>query len=202
MKDVLFKDLNSEKQIAMGEVYAPDLVDAHGDFMTAEEIEKMAYGFMKSMNLDQVDVGHDNELYGCHVVESFIARKEDNIFIEGAWVVAIHIPDVELWGKLKSGEISGFSMESLAVKKDSTIEFNCPVSLTGSTEKSEDGHVHKYTVFIDEDGNFAGGTTSIVNGHKHDILSGTTTEESADHIHKYCFVDVILELEDNGEEED
>lgn len=196
------KKVEGRKQVLGAEVYAPDIPDAHGDYMTAEEIEKMAYGFMKSMNLDQVDVGHDNELYGCHVVESFIARKGDPTFIEGAWVVYIHVPDPELWAKVESGEIGGLSMESFALRKESSIEMHCPVSLIGTTEKADDGHVHKYTVFINEDGEFAGGTTDVVNGHKHDILSGTKTEIAQDHSHKYCYIDVILELEGNYEQEE
>jgi len=93
-------------------------------------------------------------------------------------------------------------MEALAIKKDSSIEMQCPVSLIGKTEKADDGHIHKYTVFINEDGKFAGGTTDVVNEHKHDILSGTTTEQSAGHMHKFCFIDIILELEVSDEEED
>ena len=201
MRITKIRKIEGKKQIIGAEVYAPDMTDAHGDFMTAEEIEKMAYGFMKDMRLDQVDVGHDNELYGCHLVESFIARKCDDLFIPGAWVVYIHVPDKELWAKIENGEINGLSMEALAIKKESHLELNCPVMVAGRTEKSDDGHSHHYNVFIDEEGNFAGGSTDIVNDHKQDILSGTLTEEENDHVHKYSFVEIILELE-NGEEED
>lgn len=188
--------IEGKKQILGAEVYAPDITDAHGDFMTAEEIEKMAYGFMKDMKLDQIDVGHDNQLYGCHLVESFIARKCDDTFIPGSWVVYIHVPDKELWAKIENGEINGLSMEALALKKESFIEMHCPVLLTGKVEKTEDGHSHQYSVFINEEGNFAGGSTDTVNGHSHVIKSGTTTEMEEDHNHKFSFIEAILELDE------
>ncbi len=203
MHVVDIKKIDHEKQICFAEVYAPDITDSHGDFMNAEEIEKMAYGFMKNMRLDQVDVGHDNVLHGSHVVESFIAREDDSIFIAGAWVVGIHVADSEVWSRIKSGELNGFSMEALALKKESSIMMKCPVSLTGETDvEGDDGHTHHYTVFVDEDGKFAGGSTSIVNGHKHDIMTGTITEDTNDHVHKYSFVETILELGNDGDEED
>lgn len=198
---VEIKKTVDEKQIAMAEVYVPDVPDAHGDFMTALEIEKMAYDFMRNKRLDMVDVEHDNQDYGCYIVESFIARKSDDTFVEGAWVVGIHIPDEGLWDRVKSGELNGFSMEALAIRKESDVEMVCPVMLNGQTDKAEDGHFHHYAVFIDEDGNFAGGSTSVVNGHKHDILTGTVTEEQEEHAHKYNVVQAILELGDEGEEE-
>ena len=36
------------KQIVYAEVYAPNVLDTHGDYMTAETIEKMAHDFLKA----------------------------------------------------------------------------------------------------------------------------------------------------------
>lgn len=195
------KKTKDEEQIVMGEVYAPDITDAHGDFMTAPEIKKMAYDFMANQRLHKIDMQHDNQETGSFIVESFIARKGDETFIEGAWVVGVHIPDQKIWKMIKSNELNGFSMEALAFKKENDIEMICPLQLTGRTEKSEDGHTHTYTIFIDEDGNFNGGTTNLVNNHKHDIITGTTTEEEEGHTHKYNYVDMLVELRENEEED-
>lgn len=195
------KKIDNDRQIVVGEVYAPDITDAHGDFMTAQEIEKTAYDFMANHRLHKIDMQHDNEETGSFVVESFIARKGDETFIEGAWVVAVHIPDKKVWDMVKNGELNGFSMEALALKKQSTIEMHCPLQLTGETDSGgEDDHTHRYTIFIDEGGKFNGGTTNLVNNHKHDIITGTTTEDTNEHVHKYNFVDMIAELGEDEEE--
>lgn len=188
-----------EKQILWAEVYAPDIVDTHGDFMKAEEIEKMAYDFARKGRLDQIDVQHDNNLYGCCIVETFIARSDDSIFIPGSWVVAIHVPDESLWSKVKSGEINGLSMEAMCLRKnDVELEFVCPVVFQGICEKAEDGHEHTYTFMIDDAGNFAGGFTDTVNGHSHEIKRSTVTETADDHNHRYSVVEKVIEL--NGKQ--
>ena len=48
-----------------------------GDYMSREEIKKMAYGFMKKSALSQIDTNHNQQPNGCYVVESFIARDDE-----------------------------------------------------------------------------------------------------------------------------
>lgn len=43
----LIAKAEDEKKLVYGVVYEPDIADAHGDFMTAEEIQKAAHGFLK-----------------------------------------------------------------------------------------------------------------------------------------------------------
>lgn len=187
-----------ELQILWAEVYIPDVPDAHNDTMTAEEIRKMAYDFMINMRNDQVDVQHDNKLYGCFVVENFIARESDDMFIEGSWVVAIWVPDKDLWGKIKDGELNGLSMEVLARRSPSEMDFNFPALYQGQTDEV-DGHTHKYEVYFDKDGTLVGGKTDThidENGksHYHVIKGGTITETAEDHHHRYAIIDAIVEL--------
>ena len=56
---VNFSKFDEEKQLAYGEVYMPMIPDSQGDFMTSEEIEKMAHGFMMDGLLRGVDTQHD-----------------------------------------------------------------------------------------------------------------------------------------------
>lgn len=196
-KSIAVKKSVAEKQILFAEVYAPNITDSHGDWMNAEEIEKMAYNFARHGRLNKVDMNHDNNLYGCCIVETFIARADDPIFIPGSWVVGIHVPDPTIWAKVKSGELNGLSMECLCLKKSVDVEIHCPAILQGVCEKSQgDDHTHDFTVHVDENGEFAGGFTSVVNGHSHQILSGSVTEEAAGHTHRYCFADKVTELND------
>lgn len=185
----------------MGAVYIPDVPDAHNHMMTAEEIRKMAYDFSKSNKLGKVDVMHDNETYGCFVVETFLSRKGDPDFdVEGTWVAAVHIPDPLLWGLVEKGELNGFSMEVLARGDDVDMEITLPAVLVGPTFKSDDGHQHSFEVAYDDKGTFIGGRTDAVADssgivHYHVIKRGTATEKSSGHSHRFSHVDGLLVAE-------
>lgn len=187
----IFKSVVAEKQLVFSEVYAPDRTDSDKEFMRAPEIEKMAHSFMRSMKLDSVDSQHDNVLVdGCCVVESFIARKGDPDFIEGSWVVGMHIDNDAMWAKIKKGEINGFSIEALVIKDAQTIEMDIPPVLSGFTQKSE-GHSHDFLVAYSPDGTFLGGKTSMEDNHFHVIKRGTVTEASNGHSHRFSHVETI-----------
>jgi hypothetical protein len=178
-----------DRHLVYGEVYAPDRPDAQGEFMRASEIEKMAHEFARKNQMGQIDVMHDNEVVnGASVVESFIARKGDPDFIEGAWVVGVHVPDEKLWQRIKKGDINGFSMEALVSRHPQQVEVEMPPVVRGLTSKTED-HTHDFYVSYDREGNFKGGTTSMVEGHKHDIIAGTHTETVRGHSHRFSSVD-------------
>lgn len=182
-----------EQRIVWAEVYAPMIPDSDGEYMDADTIRDMAYKFMKAMKLDQIDKQHTNELSdGAAVVESFIARKGDPLFIEGAWVVGVHIPDDEDWAKVKKGEINGFSIEAFVHKTPVEVEVEIPPVIQGTTMKAEDGHTHKFYVAYDEDGKFMGGRTDAVEGHSHVIKRGTVTEEAEGHSHRFSHVDDLV----------
>lgn len=189
--EVVFKNVADEKRLVYAEVYAPMRPDSDKEFMRAPEIEKMAHGFLRSMKLDSVDSQHDNIMVeGCCVVESFIARKGDPDFIEGAWVVGMHIDNDEMWAKIKKGEINGFSIEAMVIKDAQTVEMDVPPVLSGLTQKSE-GHTHDFLVAYDQEGTFLGGKTSLVDGHFHIIKRGTVTEEQDGHSHRFSHVEDI-----------
>jgi hypothetical protein len=93
-KDIEIKKSDSEKGIVYGIVYSPDEVDSQGDYATADEIEKAAYGFMKSLNQRNVDVEHSFVSEDAFVAESWILKSNDPIFPdepEGSWAVAIKL---------------------------------------------------------------------------------------------------------------
>lgn len=69
---ILAKEADEQK-LVYGIVYEPDTVDAHGDFMTAAEIEKAAHGFLKDAR--QIDKQHDFQGGVGEVVESYVAPK-------------------------------------------------------------------------------------------------------------------------------
>lgn len=189
---VLKKD--SRQRIVFGEVYAPDRPDADAEFMTAETIQKMAYGFMKSLKLDRVDSMHNNVLVkGACVVESFIARKGDPEFIEGAWVIGVHVPGDADWDKIEKGEWNGFSIEAMVKKEQVNVQIEVPPVLTGKTLKADNSdHQHTFYVGYDSEGKFLGGKTDQVNGHIHLIKRGTMTEIASEHRHRFSHVEDVV----------
>ncbi len=188
--ECLIRKTYDELQIVYGEVYAPNVPDVHGEFMTPVEVRKMAHLFMTKQILDQCDTNHDNALNGSIVVESFIAREDDSIYIPEAWVIGMHVPDDEMWQQIKSGEINGFSMEAFVHMREKVIEIEVPDVLGGVTVEA-DGHSHRFTVKFDDDGNFLGGSTASNAGHSHKIQRGTVTEAADGHTHRYSIAEEV-----------
>lgn len=105
--------VEAERRLVYSVVYAPNSVDAHGDYMESEDVEKMAHDFLSTGATRNVDVQHDNKCdRDCYIVESFIARAGDPMFERGAWVVGIYVGDDETWKAIKAGEITGLSLEA------------------------------------------------------------------------------------------
>lgn len=189
---VSIKKTDAEEQIVFGEVYAPGFPDSHGDFMKAETIKQMAYDFLRKGNQSQIDLHHTQQVSGCYVVESFIAREDDPVFIPGAWVIGVKVPDPEIWALVKKGELNGFSFDGMGLRVETTLEIDMPEVIHGLTEPV-DGHVHTFEVRYSEDGAFLGGVTDQgPDGHTHKILRGTVTEDASGHGHRFSFVEGVL----------
>lgn len=115
-KTIQIKKYDSEKGIVYGIVYSPEQLDTDNDFTSAEEIEKMAFEFMKNGKTDKVDTQHNFKENGSFVVESWITKSGDAIFSGepvGSWAVGIKVENEELKKSIKDGEITGLSMAGL-----------------------------------------------------------------------------------------
>ena len=182
--DMRIKKLNSEKQIVYGEVYAPEVIDSHGDIMDASSVEDLAHNFLLASKNHNIDVMHNNKPIQASVVESFIARAGDPDYVEGAWVVATKIFDSVIWDGIKRGLYNGYSMEALVNKEKRIVDVNIQNQAFGLTEDNS-GHTHAYYVEINDKGQVVGGSTSEENGHSHVIKSSSSTEFTNDHTHRY-----------------
>lgn len=115
------EEQHEEQQLVYGVVYEPgnaddpETWDSHEDFMTAEEIEKAAHGFLKDAR--NIDKQHDFEAGVGEVVESYIAPADFTIgehkIKKGSWVLVTKASD-EVWEEIKKGEITGYSMAGTA----------------------------------------------------------------------------------------
>lgn len=190
------KKTDDRLNIVWAEVYLPFVPDTQGDFMSADSIRKMAYKFMENMRLHKVDENHDNRATGSFIVESFIARKDDPDFIEGAWVAAFQVTP-ELMEKIDAGEINGVSMEGMSIKEDAVVKLEVPEVIKGTTY-DQNGHTHEFEVTFNDDNTITGvakraGSTP----HTHLIKSGTSTEfvdtsgVKLDHNHRFSLMEAI-----------
>lgn len=112
--EVAITKANDEsKRLVYGVVYEPERIDAHGDYMTADEIEKAAHDFL--INARNIDVQHNfKEGFG-DVVESYIAKQDDleSGIIKGSWVLVTKATP-EVWDAIQKGDITGYSMAGTA----------------------------------------------------------------------------------------
>jgi hypothetical protein len=100
-----------------GIVYAPDEMDAQGDWADAETIRQAADDFMRSGRAMQVDQEHDFTPVPAFVAESWLIRKGDALFPEereGAWAVGIQVEDAALWAAIEAGDVEGISLAGTA----------------------------------------------------------------------------------------
>ncbi len=95
------------QRLVYGIVYEPNVADAHGDYMTPEEIEKAAHGFLKDAR--EIDKQHDFQGGVGEVVESYIAPSDfemgDEVIKKGSWVLVTKASD-ETWEQIQKGEIT------------------------------------------------------------------------------------------------
>lgn len=134
---------DSESHFVTGVVYEPMVEDAHGNYMTADEIAKAAYWFAKNGN--RVDLQHNFvSADGTAVVESWIAKSDSNIggadIKEGTWLMTVEITDDDLWQSIEKGEITGLSMGGLGVFSKEDTE------LSEASAKKSKGRVTKGAV--------------------------------------------------------
>lgn len=131
--------LKAEKEThhVTGIVYEPLVEDAHGDFMTAEEIQKAAYWFAK--NGVGNDVQHSfTPQSGLTVVESWIAKADFEIdgekIAKGTWLMTVEVTDADIWTSIEKGEITGFSMGGRGQYSDEDVDLST-LQKGGESEK-------------------------------------------------------------------
>lgn len=83
---------------------------------TPEEIEKMAYRFMKNQLLNNVNINHSTDVNGIYLIESFILKADHNMeafndIENGSWMVSYKVENDKVWNDIKEGKLKGFSVE-------------------------------------------------------------------------------------------
>lgn len=95
---------------------------------TKESIEKMSQDFMKNYRQNEVTLDHEEMASDITITESWLvedpykdkANALDINVPQGTWMVGMKVNQIDVWERIKSGELKGFSVESMI----SLEEFN------------------------------------------------------------------------------
>lgn len=191
MSKPIFKtETHGTHHYVYGVVYSPLQVDTDWETMCAEDIRKMAHNFLAEARVSEIDLMHDSQPCGAVVVESFIARKGDPDYPEGAWVLGVRMEEGPIWEAVRTGKLNGFSVGGIVQKAPKTVLVDLVQISSGSTESNTDtetlpAHQHEFYVEFSEDGRVSFGSTSEVLGHTHRITGTVVTGESLGHTHRY-----------------
>ena len=88
-------------------------VDTQGDWVKMSTLQKTARAWLDRGRF-VFDVNHEGEEFEFEVLESFVVDKTDIAIFgikvkKGAWVLTLSIDDDDVWDKIKSGALAGFS---------------------------------------------------------------------------------------------
>ena len=84
-----------------------------------DTIDKMMQKFMKEQRLFDISLDHNQDVRDCYLIESFIINKGRGIcpnefsdVEDGSWIISVKIENQDVWNKICSGEVKGFSIET------------------------------------------------------------------------------------------
>lgn len=139
---------NDDKHILYGAVLRPDFPiyrnDGENEYyleFTSESIERMARDYMMNYRQGNVTIQHEEYANEVFMVESWIKQdmdKDKSVSVGldkslpiGTWFCGFYVNNNDVWERIKSGELKGFSVEAMIdledfakVKKEDAFEMN------------------------------------------------------------------------------
>ena len=94
-------------------------------YFSKDTVKKCAYSYLKNNNHHKATLEHQDRVSGVLTVESWIIEdtKTDKSTLygfslpKGTWMVKMAITNLDLWSKIKSGDIKGLSIEGFFTSK-------------------------------------------------------------------------------------
>jgi len=88
---------------------------------TKESIEKMSQDFMKNYRQNEVTLDHEEMAKDITITESWLVEdsyrdKSNALGINvpnGTWMIGMKVNQIDVWERIKNGELNGFSVESM-----------------------------------------------------------------------------------------
>lgn len=102
-----------DERYVFGVVLEPEAMDSQRDIYSADEVRKAAHKFMEEFG--GLGLQHQLRVNGkVKVLESFLAPTDFTAggvnVRKGTWLLAVRVLDDDLWGLVKSGRLTGFSI--------------------------------------------------------------------------------------------
>ena len=103
---------------------------------TEESIVKMSQDFMKEYRQKEVTLDHESEADEVYIVESWLVEDpyKDKANALGfnvpknTWMIGMKVNNIEVWDRVKAGELKGFSVESMiSLEEFSKIDNNMEI---------------------------------------------------------------------------
>lgn len=137
-----------EKHMVYGAVLRPDFPiyrnDGENEYyleFTSDSIERMARDYMMNYRQGNVTIQHEEYANEVFMVESWIKQdmdKDKSVSVGldkslpiGTWFCGFYVNNNDVWERIKSGELKGFSVEAMIdledfakVKKEDAFEMN------------------------------------------------------------------------------
>lgn len=135
-KEIKVQLANDEKHMVYSAVLVPDRPiyrrnDDGDEFyveFTKESIEHMSQDFFKGYRQNEITLDHKTTASDITVVESWLKSdlyKDKSVALGlnpdlpiGTWFCAMKVNQIDVWDRIKSGELNGFSVESLIRLED------------------------------------------------------------------------------------
>ena len=121
-------DPNDERYV-LGIVLEPEVVDAQGDIYSAQEIRQAAHRFMEDFGglglMHRMRVNDQVKILETYLAPTDLTLGEASIR-KGTWLFAVHVLSDVLWERVRSGDLTGFSIGGSARRQP---EANPPPAL-------------------------------------------------------------------------
>lgn len=121
--DATQRIISGPAMVADSLIYRRDENGEYNVFFSKETIKQIAVKFFKKDYQKNLNLFHDPalSLEGVTVFESFVSDKERGVkpmegfedLPDGSWFISAKIDNEEVWNKIQSGEVKGFSVEGI-----------------------------------------------------------------------------------------
>ena len=133
-QQVQLKEVDQEKRILMGPALTPNKKIYRKDektnreweiFFAEDTVRKASELFLMRSNQNNATLEHAKDIEGMSVVESWIIddpkTDKSNLYgfelPKGTWMISMKVNNEDIWKKVKSGEVKGFSIEGYFADK-------------------------------------------------------------------------------------
>lgn len=162
-EEVSVKLASDERHICYGPALIPnkDIYRNNGEQefyinFTEESIVKMSQDFMKEYRQKEVTLDHETDADEVYIVESWLVEDpyRDKAAVLGfnvpknTWMIAMKVNNIEVWDRVKAGELKGFSVESLISLEEFSKEDKIDNNMT--IETNDMGFWNKMKEILEE----------------------------------------------------